>query len=812
MSPPRRALVAVLLPKKIRDERVDLLLQLLRRDYQVIEATSPAELLGNVPVRRLQALLIAGSIFLENPPGLLELTNQVSRRVLLVREQEGNQLSEALASNPGLSLLPLDRPLEPLLGDLRQLVSPRHSVRLALPGLKVSFPLEEETGCFPLIDISNEGCAFVVRAGVAAGRLLPGSSLPSFRIQREDAAVLVVPGAVVRSLQVLPRDPANPGDELSYKVGVQYVHPVPATGAGHEQKIEDPMRVRALIDEALGLGAVHLGLLDDPMIPVPAESLRFHDAKRLVARVALPPNVEVGDLAQATFELHDTSYKFTVAIMGVSEGQGVRGFYLKAPRMLVATRRRRSARFRPTREQLIGVDVESPFGGVLDSRPVVNLTTLGLAFQLGRHEVVPVGTILPRVRLRFPDGTELTTRARVRSLSFHGAGLKCGVEFDTVSPTERARLADAIVHAGQPEVVGVTGRSFQDVWDLFVRSGFLYPEKRKSLDEAAVERTLNTLQAAPNGLFKGSLFARDGQPYAHISAVRAYRKAWIIHHLAATAPGRQRVSLARLLNLAIIEYLEQQPDIEWIRVYYRPENPWPAKTLGSFAKRVSDSSLSSHRILHYVRGATRGQIVPADKPGLRIRAAEVADLQEVEAYFVSRRDNIALKAEDLCAPHLLMSGIAQQYEALGLERRREILIAERHGTINGFALLEISSPGLNLSELTSSFRVFLRRPDSEARLALIAASRARYAQLGRSVAVALAESHELTAFTEAGMDATKRYATWTWHRSLYRQFFEYILGGLQKERARGEISALPHGEPERVAAPGTEDRRPRIVA
>jgi hypothetical protein len=585
----------------------------------------------------------------------------------------------------------------------------------------------------------------------------------------------------------------------------------PLRAAAAERRIEDPLRVLALLGEAIAIGSLEIRLIDDGAAPVRAEWAKLQDTKHFLVRAPLPPSLELGDVLQTTFELHGTSFEFAAAILGFSGSEEDRVLTLKLPRTLTGTRRRRSVRFRPNREQLIGVEVEPPFGGPLETRTVVNLTTQGLAFQVDRRQIFPIGSILPRVRLRFPDGTGITCRARVRSLSPYDGALKCGVEFDTVTRIERARLADAIVHAGQPEIQDVTGQKLERIWDLFVRSGFLYPEKIGGLDVARVEQTMSALMTAPGDVFKGSLFVKDDQPYAHISALRAFRNTWIIHHLAATVAGRQRVSLARLLNLAIMEYLEQQPDIEWIRVYYRPENPWPARTLGTFARRVSDSSLSSLRILHYLRGGLVPALV-APSPGLRIFPAGPRHLEAVEAYFVAQHDHIALRAEDLCAPYSSLVEVSDRYRAAGLERRREILVAERDGALSGFALLEVSSAGLNLSELTSSFRVFMCRPDREAQGALIARSRARYAELGRRFSVALAESDELGAFADAGMEATKRYAVWTWHRSLYRQFFEYILSGLHKEIVRASESPLSHGEQLRVGTTRTEDGRPRIVA
>ena len=119
-------------------------------------------------------------------------------------------------------------------------------------------------------------------------------------------------------------------------------------------------------------------------------------------------------------------------------------------------------------------------------------------------------------------------------------------------------------------------------------------------------------------------------------------------------------------------------------------------------------------------------------------------------------------------------------------REGRLLVAERDGRVVGFALLEVSSLGLNFSELTNAFTVHLLEEDEDAHRALVVAAQRRYAEIGRSHCVALAEGEHLLAFEEAGFARVKDYACWTFHRdhmSDLEEYFAKLFGARGRRRA-----------------------------
>jgi len=410
---------------------------------------------------------------------------------------------------------------------------------------------------------------------------------------------------------------------------------------------------------------------------------------------------------------------------------------------------------------------------------VLDLTTSGLSFAL-RHadEVLPTGTILRHLRLRFPEGDEIRCTGRVRATTHSSSVDKCGVEFEGLTQRDQDRLADAIVHAGQPEVRDARGTPFAEIWRFFERSGFVYADKRDGLDLPETARTFERLLNGTNEVYKGTLFVRDGTIHAHVSAIKMYCRTWMLQHLAAQPLGKRPQSVARAMNLALLEHLEQKPEIEWIRVSYRPENRAPARLFTALSRQSPDPFLSRTSAWICMRAPSAGISSPElDERSTRgVTPANEDDLQLIERFFLARGEVSSLQQEDLFADDIRLSRISEEYQRIGLTRSREILVARRGGDLAGFALLEFSSPGLNLSELTSAFRVFsCENGAQDPRPSLITAARRRYAQLGRKFAIALVEEDEDLPFLDAGFEPFRQYALWTWHRSLYRHFYDHML-------------------------------------
>jgi hypothetical protein len=343
------------------------------------------------------------------------------------------------------------------------------------------------------------------------------------------------------------------------------------------------------------------------------------------------------------------------------------------------------------------------------------------------------------------------------------------------APDDDAHAAFDLVRAKVPDLCDGMGTPVAKVWDFLLQTGFLYREKLGPMDVAASQSTWRTLLGSPNNVSRTCLLTRDGDLRAHVSGVRVYRRSWMLQHLAARPDPRSPITHGRTISLAMIRLLEQTPEVDWAKVWYRPTNRFPLRLYGSFAAGVRDPNLSEQTTYDYLVCHTEHPDTQATtEETLQVTPAQAGDGPRIAAFFAAEPSGAAHWSDDLSADALSLCELEQAYAALGLERRRELLTVRRDGALVGFAMLELSSPGLNLSELTSSFRIFSLIADQAVKTALVIAARRRYAALGRGRCVALADPRDRPLYERLGFTCTKQYTCWTWHRSLFPQFCEHV--------------------------------------
>ncbi|MBP6823388.1 MAG: hypothetical protein KA368_17700 [Acidobacteria bacterium] len=342
------------------------------------------------------------------------------------------------------------------------------------------------------------------------------------------------------------------------------------------------------------------------------------------------------------------------------------------------------------------------------------------------------------------------------------------------------------VEASYPGLKVANGVSFEDIWQLLLDSGFLYPEKIARLEPVLpdIQQTVRKLLQANGNLMATAVMRNEKTLEAHMSILRWCEQTWIVQHLAALPMSARRLCASAQLTMGFTQYGQLRPDIVWNKMYFRPNNLWPARVFGGYAKRVSDPTTSDLRTFHYLVAPTAGDS-PKLHTGIEVRAGGQEDKTMIEDWFTSRGRTVEVQANQLQAACNGLEKLSREYEQAGLLRRRESIIAQRNGHVTGFALLEIASLGMNFSELTNSFTVHLMDDtDDETRLALIKDAKRRYAEFGRGQCIALEDGENLSAYEAAGFSRVKDYACWTFHREhLFgmEQFFRALFARRRKD-------------------------------
>jgi hypothetical protein len=670
---------------------------------------------------------------------------------------------------------------------IRALEPMRSNVRWHnLSGLTVQ--MAGVAGAYDVIDLSNEGLAFELDGNGDLEPLLPGATLTDLRISRGDVIVIQHASAVVRHVAASGRG--------TYRVGCQMTCVRQDGPVGPSRTLRGRALAAGLIRAALETsGLVLQGAAHDVGLQCTSGAI---DGERNELTVDAPEHdLQPFDVVRGHFEVAGCLYRFSSAVVSSSP------LRVKLPAQLQESSQRQAARFRPA--GAIAVTLRSPLSLRAIERTVQDLSSTGLSIDVDLDlELVPVGLELTAVELVIGD-ERVRCRGTVKNVAvLRGRRARCGIELQGLDVTARGQLAELITQAQFPGLHDGAQVSFDALLGFFRDSGFLSPARAQLLQPLMpeVRRTFEALTTRPNRLLK-SVVCREGERVVgHISSVRAYRDTYMIQHLAA-AVGREA---GLVLSLGNAEYLMQNTDFEFIKIWFHAHNRFPARVFGGFARKVPDPALCSLKsYAHVTLPTARGAFDLHPTADVDVVEAAGDELSIAERHFVATEAPILMRSDDLTRGALSLGEVHASYRRFGLMRRRRVLLAQQRDVVLGFALVEMSSPGLNLFDSLSRFSIHMlpegQSEDAAARRALLAAIQTIYRPSGRTHVSGLLAPDEADRYRAIGLPVDAEISTCvTAHRTQLRRFFEHMerLGVRRRRRA---IAAQPPAALSSVPSP-----------
>lgn len=685
----------------------------------------------------------------------------------------------ALSEGFSFRLLPLDQNEAALRRDLQSLLQPRTLNRLRLaPGWRVEARVRQRDFQHDACDISNRGLSFLVPAGESIDGFVRGGIVTSVTLRSPDAGlVLSLSSAVVRHCSVM-----DTTHGAALRVGLSFETPIDPRPP-HDRVFQQAHAVSASLRKALRAGArISLRLPDDESAHSYPTGRVEGTPEALVLDGPAPAGLRPYDVVRLAFELHGQSLSGLAGVISADAEQVV----LALPCSLRRHHRRGASRYRPTTSRPYRVRLRNPLTGLDEIRSVMDIHQAGLSLAADLdHDLLAPGLVLGDIDLWLPDdSTPVSARAVVRTLTPLPASpeqpqarpARCGIGFE-VNGDGGGRLARALITSGFPGIVAAAPGDFRGIWDFLPEAGLSYHlyADHSDLSERTIEDTFGRVLAAGDQVAVNLIEKSEGVIRGHIAGVRLASRTWLATHLAANTGGfRHEAQVSRSLCLALLDHFESKPDFEYIKFFWKKALRWPNRVFGWAGRGVAHTGLSELRELDLlVRDLST--LSPPGPSDVDVTAADSDDLAWLESFFLGRCGQLRVDADDLTAAGLELKSVEQAYTRAGLDRRRLVRVARRHGMRVGVALLELSTQGLQLNEFTSHFEVLTAaRDDQQARRALVADAVALYRREGRRHAVALSELSDTDAFLEAGFVSQTPFRALTLHRSLLRTYSDLL--------------------------------------
>jgi hypothetical protein len=359
-----------------------------------------------------------------------------------------------------------------------------------------------------------------------------------------------------------------------------------------------------------------------------------------------------------------------------------------------------------------------PFLGRKVELEISDISTSGFSVcEETEERILCPGIILPEVTIEFAGLLKTHCSAQVIYSKPIGEGsCRCGLAILDMDIHAYSSLNHVLVKALDPCANVSSDLDIDALWKFFFETGFIYPKKYRVIQHQRTkfkETYKKLYQDAPE-VARHFTYEKNGRIYGHISMVRAYERAWMIHHHAASALRNQRTGFM-VLKL-IMHYLNDMhrlpsANMDYAMCYFRSENKFPDRVFGGFARELNDPrgcSLDLFAYLPYTR-LSLGSKLPE---GWTLNPASGLDLWEYERVYKDRSDGLLLDALGLFPHQRGHESIEDVYARLDLVRKRKIFSLRHKGDLSAILVSNQTDFGFNLSELLNGIKILVVKEET----------------------------------------------------------------------------------------------------
>ena len=358
---------------------------------------------------------------------------------------------------------------------------------------------------------------------------------------------------------------------------------------------------------------------------------------------------------------------------------------------------------------------EHPFIKKQVQREIFDISTTGFSICDKSDDVVLIpGMIIPDMTITYAGILKIRCKAQVIYRKGGDDQVCFGLVILDMDLTNYNHLNQVLNNMPGADTGMLNEVNLDALWEFFFDTDFIYPQKYKIIQSFKdnfrdVYRRL--YEEAPE-IAKHFTYQINGRIYGHISMLRAYERTWMVHHHAARPMGGRPIGLVVLKRL--IYYLADfnrfpSANMDYVITYFRPENKFPARVFGGFAKdhgNPQHCSLDLFTYLTYPMGKTSENL----PPDWSLRTCSASDFWEFEQFYRNHSGGLfwsIIKPES----RQNKPSLEEVFAGSGFIRRWQTFALTYLDHPKAFIIAEESDAGINLSNLLNGFKVFVVDPD-----------------------------------------------------------------------------------------------------
>jgi hypothetical protein len=403
---------------------------------------------------------------------------------------------------------------------------------------------------------------------------------------------------------------------------------------------------------------------------------------------------------------------------------------------------------------------EHPFTKRKVQREILDISTSGISIQDKCNEAVLMpGMIIPDMTITYAGILKIQCRVQViyrkdEELARFGLAV---LDMDLKNYNMMSQLLNNITGTDQ----GMTNEVDPDeLWELFFDTDFIYPAKYKYIHQyrETFQETYRKLYAGPQEIAKHFTCQKNGHIYSHVSLLRAYEKAWMIHHHAARPRDERYTGFIVLKQL--IFYLNDarhlpSANMDYVFCYVQPEKKFNEKLYTDFTQAQNDLNVTSLDLFSYFMYEIEKIEVPLTG-GWSLQGCSKVDLWEFEQFYKHHSGGLLWKM--LSLDHQpLENPLENVYAKLGFIRKWKAFALHFSGILKAIIIAEQSDVAINLSDLMNGLKIFVMDPEVPPGVIFAAVDNLAKKDQGGTVPLMIYPSD----YTKSkGLDSEKKYYLW----------------------------------------------------
>jgi len=348
------------------------------------------------------------------------------------------------------------------------------------------------------------------------------------------------------------------------------------------------------------------------------------------------------------------------------------------------------------------------------------------------------------------------------------------------------RLADVYEAYG----VQVNALPVDEIFALYERSGFLYPDKAARLLphlEQVKDNWRRMLKGGDSLLYV--LTAGDQKRgRASIAVWRTARNGWTSQHL--VSENNPYASRAVMLAGSAASFLKGADESH--QNWFRPENRFPSRVFGSMVQTIGESFSSVQRHMYFA--LPRKLALPAQKE-IRVVPYSPSHKGPLCAIATAARGTVYVTAEEL-KDDVDFKAVDEMYRRVGLRRTRRVWLAYRGYKDEpiGAAIAYRGPLGVNFSYIENRCDLLLHPtlPDSNVPgvvASLLKAASSAYQGFELSAIPVIADQIAAASLTQLGAEPLRHYCQGIWLKGGQLRFYRHVDGFYSRLLARSERHA-----------------------